>query len=128
MGISGVGWLINFAIYCFLFYIFFVSVFHANIIGAIPAVTLVFFVSVRNIFKKHISKIPLWLKYVIYICYTFILLFLVSMLGQWLYDELIQFELNKIIISLAPVLVKCGITVISMTCNFFMMRFLTEII
>ena len=128
LGISGIGWLIDFSIYCILVFVFSVPVFQANIFGAIPAVTLVFFVSVRKIFTRNMSKIPLGLKYAIYICYTIILLLLVSMFGQLVHKMMIRFELFTIFRPFAPVLIKCGITSITMICNFFMIRFLAEVI
>ena len=126
LGISGFGWLIDFSIYCILIFIFFVPVFWANIFSAIPAVTLVFFVSVRKIFKRNISKIPLGLKYAIYICYTIILLIFVSMIGQWGHETIVSFDLFRFFHSFAPIFIKCCITGITVVCNFFMMRFLAE--
>jgi len=128
LGISGIGWLIDFSIYCILVYIFHVPVFGANISGAVPAVTFVFFVSVRKVFVKKKSNFPLWLKYAVYICYTIILLLLVSMIGQWGYEIVMRYDLFMIFRPFAAILIKCGITGITMICNFFMMKFLTEAI
>ena len=128
LGISGIGWLIDFSIYCILVFVFSVPVFQANIFGAIPAVTLVFFVSVRKIFTRNMSKIPLGLKYAIYICYTVILLLLVSMFGQWGHETIMRLESFAIFRPLAPILIKCGITGITLICNFFMMKYLAETI
>ena len=59
LSISGIGWLMDFTIYCIFVYIFFVPVFWANISGAAPAVTFVFFVAIRKVFKKKSSYLPL---------------------------------------------------------------------
>jgi len=128
LGVSGIGWLIDFSIYCVLVFAFHVSVFKANILSAIPAVTFVFFLSVRKVFAKKNSYFPLWLKYVAYICYTVILLLMVSAIGQWGYRIIMRYDLLAIFRSFAPVLVKCGITGITMLCNFFVMKFMVEAI
>jgi len=128
LGVSGIGWLFDFFIYCILVFFLHVPVFWANISGAIPAVTFVFFVSVRKVFVKKKSNFPLWLKYAAYICYTITLLLLVSMIGQWGYGIIMRYDLFAIFRSLAPILIKCGITGITMLCNFFMMKFMVEAI
>ena len=128
LGISGVGWLIDFSIYCFLVFVFHISVFQANISSAIPAVSFVFFISTRKVFVKRHSSIPLWLKYLIYVCYTIALLLFVSIIGQWGYETIMNYELFAIFRSYAAILVKSGITGITIICNFFMMKFLAETI
>jgi len=128
LGIAGIGWLIDFSIYCGLFFIFHIPVFWANISGAIPAVTFVFFVSVRKIFVRKGSNIPLWVKYAIYVCYTIVLLLIVSALGQWGYDIVMHYELFTVFRAYAAILIKCGITGLTMICNFFMLKFLAEAI
>jgi len=128
LGVSGIGWLIDFSIYCVLVFAFYVSVFQANILSAIPAVTFVFFVSIRKVFVQKKSNFPLWLKYAVYICYSIILLLLVSMIGQWGYEIIMRYDLLAIFRSFAPILIKCCITGITMLCNFFMMRFMVEAI
>jgi len=128
LGISGIGWIIAFCIYCIAVYAFHVPVFQANILGDMPIVTLVFFSSVRIVFVKKKSNFPLWLKYAAYICYTIILLLLVSMIGQWGYGIIMRYDLFSSFRSFAPIIVKCGITGITMLCNFFMMKFIVEVI
>ena len=126
LGVSGIGWLIDFSTYCIFVFAFHVSVFQANIISAIPAVTFVFFVSARKIFVKKNSNFPLWLKYAIYISYTITLLLLVSMIGQWGYEIIMLYDLFAVFRSYAPILIKCGITGITILCNFFMMTLMVE--
>ena len=128
LGISGIGWLLDFFIYCFLIFVLNMPVFWANIFSAIPAVTLVFFVSICKVFKKKESNMPLWFKYIIYICYTIVLLLLVSALGQCIYGVIIRYDLFIIFNLFLPIMIKCGITGITIMCNFFMMKFLTEAI
>jgi putative flippase GtrA len=128
LGVSGIGWLIDFSIYCTLVFAFHLPVFQANILSAIPGVTFVFFVSVRKIFANKKSNFPLWLKYAAYICYTIILLILVSMIGQWGYGIIMRYDLFAIFRPFAAILVKCGITGITMLCNFFTMKFIVEAI
>jgi putative flippase GtrA len=128
LGVSGIGWLVDFSIYCTFVFVFHLPVFRANILSAIPAVTFVFFVSVRKVFARKKSKFPLWLKYASYICYTIILLLLVSIIGQWGYGIIMHYDLFIIFRPIAAILVKCAITGITMMCNFFMMKFIVEAI
>jgi len=48
------------------------------------------------------------------------------MIGQFGNEIIMKLDLFKILRPLAPVFIKCSISVISMICNFFMMLFLVE--
>ncbi|MDE6946756.1 MAG: GtrA family protein [Anaeroplasmataceae bacterium] len=65
-GVSGLGWCLDFFVYIFLTQKLNWSIFQANYISSILAVSLVFYISTRKIFKKSKSKFPSWFKYLIY--------------------------------------------------------------
>ena len=122
--ISGTGWLIDTSCYLILTLVFKQNVILSNILSSIPALTFVFFVSTRKIFSTNTGKLSIKKKYLIYFLYQIILIFSVSLLGQVLYD----FLMNYFIIEkgLLKILVKIIITPITMIINFFVMKFLAE--
>ena len=105
--ISGTGWLIDFGLYFIFTNILKYEVFYSNILSSIPAITFVFIVSVKKIFKKKKNGISIIKKYIIYFLYQILLIFLISLLGQFLYSVIIKNNVTMII-------------------NFFVMKFLTE--
>ncbi len=126
IGISGVGWCIDFSLYLMLTSVFRWPVFISNCLSAVPAVTLVFSVSTAKIFRKAPGKIPVYAKYVIYLIYQFILLLIVSSLGQWLSDVIILKATMRLIVDLSKVIAKVMITPVTMVMNFLIMKLLSE--
>lgn len=121
-GISGIGWCIDFGLYIAFTQVLEWPVFQSNCLSSIPAVTLVFFVSTRKIFKKADSKIPVGVKYIVYLIYQAVLLTLVSMAGQHLAILIGRFWTS----ALVKILVKIVITPFTMVANFFVMKAMTE--
>lgn len=125
--VSGTGWLIDFGLFFFLSSILGLNVLFSNLISTIPAFTFVFFVSSQKIFKNNIKRLTLKQKYWVYFIYQFVLVLLVSVLGQWLYEishdflSLKGFTDNTIKFSM-----KIIITPITMIFNFVTMKLLTE--
>ena len=128
IAISGVGWLIDFSVYLILIHFFTLSILYANMLSAVPAVTFVFFVSVRKTFIQKQSRIRLGYKYLIYFFYQIILLLCVSWTAQMMFDCFLQSPLADytILLSNAKILVKLLITPITMTINFFVMKGIVE--
>lgn len=126
--ISGIGWLIDFTIFTILSIFFDKSVLISNIISSIPAITWVFFFSTKKIFDKGNSKYSLKSKYVFYIVYQIILVIAVSYFGDILYSLLSPTYLFSLsmLTKYGKLAVKVLITPITMTLNFFVMRFLSE--
>lgn len=86
-----------------------------------------FFVSTSKIFKRKQNGIPIQVKYVVYVLYQLILLLIVSSIGQWLADIIIQLAGSVAIIAkLSKVFAKVLITPVTMLANFGVMKFLTE--
>ena len=64
--VSGVGWLMDFSIYTVLSYLTDLKVIVINIISSIPAITYVFLLSNKKIFKNEHSRLSLKTKYLLY--------------------------------------------------------------
>lgn len=124
VGISGLGWLIDFSLYTLLTAKLGVSVFFANILSSLPAITLVFFVSTRKIFRNS-PRVPLWVKYALYVGYQLVLLLAVSTLAQGIAAGCIRL-FGAGIAPLAPIMAKILITPCTMVCNFGVMKIMTE--
>ena len=126
--LSGTGWLLDFSVYMFIAVQLGFDVLYANILSSIPALTFVFAVSTRKIFKNKKSKVPLWGKYAIYLFYQLILIVFVSWIGQILFDWLSQTSLMKIpfVGSNVKLICKVMITPFTMITNFFVMKILQE--
>lgn len=126
MGISGLGWCLDFGIYLALTLLLELPVQTANHISTIPAVTLVFFLSTRHTFRQRPGGLPLWVKYLLYVGYQLLLVAGVSWLGQQVYDLLIVLPLPALILDSLKILIKIGITPITMLLNYFVLSRLTE--
>lgn len=124
IGISGIGWLIDFLTYTILG-MFFKNYFVNNMISSCLGVTFVFLFSTRTIFKNN-SKIPLGVKYIIYLVYQIILILIMSEL----LDIINEFLLSKIAWStiqmFSHIIAKILITPITMILNFLVMKGLME--
>ena len=121
--ISGVGWLVDVLLFSVGTRVFSYQVGYANIISSIPAITLVFFVSTKNIIKNE-GALELRYKYLIYVGYQVVLITVISFVGQIIFNI---FQ-NTGYLSLTPdnnkLLVKIIITPITLLSNFFFMKFL----
>lgn len=124
--VSGVGWLMDFAIFFLLTKFLGLIVIVANIISSIPAITYVFLMSNKKIFKNNNSKLSLKAKYVIYFVYQIILLLCVSALGQLLYNVFEPLITIEFILNNLKMFVKILITPITMVLNFVIMKYLIE--
>ena len=124
--VSGVGWIFDFLTYILVTNIFNIRIFFANMISAIPALTYVFLMSNKKIFKNENSKISLKYKYIIYFVYQLILLLAVSFLGDLLYIQLGKIIKFDFILKHLKLVVKILITPITMTLNFIAMKNLIE--
>ncbi|SEC12660.1 GtrA-like protein [Paenibacillus sp. GP183] len=126
--ISGIGWLIDISGFIVITTLFGLSIFHANMISPIPAITYVFWVSTKKTFDEKKSSIKTVYKYLIYFLYQLILLILVSWFGQWIYDIVTKSNLIEIgvILNNLKIIVKFMITPISMLMNFLVMKMLIE--
>ena len=99
---------------------------YANILSSIPAITYVFLMSNKNIFKNTESKLSIKIKYLIYFGYQLILLFCISALGEFLYSKLLNIIAIPIILNNLKIVIKILITPITMTLNFIVLKNIIE--
>ncbi|WP_026748603.1 GtrA family protein [Leptotrichia trevisanii] len=121
--ISGTGWVIDFGLYLILTGIFNLKILYSNILSSIPAITFVFIVSTKKIFKENKKGFSIKQKYIIYFLYQMILIFFISSLAQILYILAIK---NNINFSSLKLIIKLLITPITMILNFFVIKYLAE--
>ncbi len=124
IGFSGLGWILDFAVYSILG-IWFSNLVVNNFISSWVGVTFVFAFATRKVFENT-SKVPLWAKYLIYIVYQFVLILLVSkILG--VIDVFITTHFTwEVLLKTSQYIAKILITPITMTLNFFVMRGVIE--
>lgn len=124
IGVSGIGWILDMATYTCLGFISDNLVIN-NVISSWVGVTFVFAVATRKVFDNA-GAIPLWIKYAIYIAYQCVLIFLISKLIDWITNDFLRESSVRLISDFAAIIAKIMVTPITMVCNFFVMRWLTE--
>ena len=124
VGLSGIGWLMDFTVYTLLSLrmenLALVHVF-SSLVGA----SFVFLFSTRFVFRDS-HRIPLGLKYAIYIVYQLLLIFLISKLLAWIAAGIALYAPWALLRKLAAVLSKIIVTPITMTVNFLVMKAVIE--
>lgn len=121
--ISGTGWIIDFGLYLILTGVFNLKIMYSNILSSIPAITFVFIVSTKKIFRENKTRLSTKQKYIIYFLYQMILIFLISSLAQILYVVALK---NNINFNSLKLVIKLLITPITMILNFFVIKYLAE--
>ena len=121
--VSGTGWIIDFGLYSIFTGILGLQILYSNILSSIPAITFVFIVSTKKIFKENKNGFSTKKKYLIYFIYQMILVFLISLLGQFLYEIAIRNEIN---FNSLKIIIKIMVTPITMILNFFVIKHLAE--
>lgn len=124
IGISGIGFIIDFIIYNVLSSLLPINVNICNMISSFIGVSFVFIVSTRKIFINN-SKIDIKLKYIIYIVYQLILISLVSYIMLILKNYLLGIDVD-LITKYVNIIVKIIITPFTMIINFIVMKKLIE--
>lgn len=122
--ISGIGWLLDFSLYIILTTKFNFKIFYGNIFSSIPAISYVFLISTKKIFtKSHRNNLTIIQKYIIYFIYQLLLIFFISIVAQTLYTLVGKYNLN---FKMMKIIIKILITPVTMTINFFVIKYLTE--
>ncbi|MCR5576128.1 MAG: GtrA family protein [Oscillospiraceae bacterium] len=124
LGLSGIGWLLDFTVYTLLS-LRFHDLTWVNVISSLVGASFVFVFSTRFVFRDS-HRIALWLKYAIYIGYQLVLIWLISKLLALVHLTIVSHTDWPLLISLAPVLSKMLVTPITMTVNFFAMKTVIE--
>jgi putative flippase GtrA len=124
IGLSGIGWILDFSTYIVLSRIC-ENLVLDNFIRSWVGVTFVFIFATRKIFENN-SRIDLKWKYLIYIVYQVLLIFLVSkLLG--LIDSFIVSNISLAVVTrFSAIIAKILVTPITMILNFFVMKGLIE--
>jgi GtrA-like protein. len=124
IGLSGIGWIIDFSTYsglCLLYNNIVVN----NIISSWIGVTFVFIFATRKIFKNN-SNISLRIKYIAYLCYQMILIFAISKLLGYVNNYIISNITIEMVVSLSSIISKIVVTPITMIMNFIVMKSIIE--
>ena len=124
VGLSGIGWLMDFAVYTLLS-LRMENLALVNVFSSLVGASFVFLFSTRFVFRDS-HRIPLRLKYAIYIAYQLVLIFLISKLLAWVHLLIVSHTDRAALVSLAPVLAKILVTPVTMTVNFFAMKTVIE--
>lgn len=125
IGVSGIGWIIDFSLYNVLA-LFFRQLDLINVLSSLAAVCFVFWTSVRTAFKKNRSQISLRWKFAIYILYQLVLIALVSKLLLSMHLDIQKNLTGTAFFRFSAVIAKVLVTPITMITNFFVMKILVE--
>lgn len=123
-GLSGVGWILDFIVYMALGRVSADLVIN-NFISSGVGVTFVFLTATIKVFKNN-SKIPLKLKYIIYLGYQCGLIFFISKLLNIMNLFILTHVDWAMITMYANIWSKIFVTPITMVLNFCVMKYIIE--
>lgn len=124
IGLSGIGWILDFMTFTVLGF-FSENVTLNNFISSWVGVTFVFIFATRKVFQNN-SKIPLKMKYLIYLAYQCLLIYLISKLLGYVNAWIVKSIAIEFVIKLAPTISKIFVTPITMILNFIVMKTIIE--
>lgn len=124
VGLSGIGWILDFCTYTVLD-LMSPNLVLNNIISSWVGVTFVFTFTTRKVFKNN-SKISLKLKYLIYLGYQLILIFAISNLLGAINAAIVNNITIDLILKFSSIIAKILVTPITMVLNFFVMKGVIE--
>ena len=125
VGISGIGWLLDFTVFNVL-NIWFPRVDVNNVISSLVGVCFVFTVSTRKTFIQKENGIPLKWKFVVYVLYQLLLIFAVSFILAKINVLLLSALEGTALTGFSALFSKIIITPLTMVCNFIVMKLLIE--
>lgn len=124
VGLSGIGWILDFCTYTVLGLISANLVLN-NTISSWVGVTFVFAFATRKVFQNN-SKIALKWKYLIYLLYQMILIYFISKLLGAVNSFIIENFTIEFILEFSSIIAKICVTPITMVLNFFVMKGVIE--
>ena len=124
IGLSGVGWLLDFCVYTLLG-VFLHNLVANNIFSSWVGVTFVFIFATRKVFQNN-HTISLKWKYIIYIIYQAVLIFFISKLLNGINLSILSHTTVVLITRFSSIISKILVTPITMTLNFFVMKYVIE--
>ena len=124
VGISGLGWFLDLGTYTALSYIL-KSLELSNMISSCTGVTFVFIFATRKIFQSE-GKIPLWVKYLIYLLYQAGLIYFISKALLTVNAFILNNVQIDVIKNASPLISKIAITPATILLNFLFMKCVIE--
>lgn len=124
LGLSGIGWLMDFTVYTLLS-LRMENLALVNVFSSLVGASFVFLFSTRFVFRDS-HRIPLGLKYAIYIVYQLLLIFLISKLLAWIAAGIALYAPWALLRKFSAILSKIIVTPITMTVNFLVMKAVIE--
>lgn len=124
VGLSGIGWFLDFGTYMLLGFAS-SNVVLNNIISSWVGVTFVFIFATRRVFKNN-SRISLKWKYLIYLLYQLVLIFLISKLLGVINTGIINHIDITLVVRISATISKILVTPITMVSNFLVLKGVIE--
>lgn len=124
VGLSGIGWLLDFTVYTVLSFLL-EDLALVNMFSSLVGASFVFLFSTRFVFRNS-HRIPLWMKYTVYIAYQLLLIWLISLLLAQVNVLLLKFLGGTFLAAFCPTLSKIFVTPITMCLNFFVSKLVIE--
>lgn len=124
IGLSGIGWLLDFTIYTLLGFVSNNLVIN-NTVSSWAGVSFVFVFATRKVFQNN-SRISLKWKYVIYLLYQCVLIFFISKLLNVINGVIILAVNIELVQRFSAILAKIIVTPVTMALNFLMMKGIIE--
>lgn len=124
VGLSGIGWILDFCTYTLLG-LFSVNLIINNIISSWVGVSFVFAFATRKVFRNN-TRISLKWKYLIYLGYQLVLVFVVSKLLHGVNVAIVNNIDIDIVLRVSSIIAKIVVTPITMVLNFWVMKGVIE--
>ena len=124
VGLSGIGWILDFCTYAALGLVSANYVIN-NVVSSWIGVSFVFVFATRKIFENN-SKISLKWKYLIYLGYQVVLIFVVSKLLGMINNAIIDSIKLEFVLRFSSIISKILVTPITLILNFFVMKGVIE--
>lgn len=124
MGLSGIGWILDFCTYTGLGFLSKNLVLN-NTISSWVGITFVFIFATRKVFQNN-SKISLKWKYIIYVLYQVILIFFISKVLNGINGWIVSTITIEMILRFSSIISKILVTPITMVLNFLVMKGILE--
>lgn len=124
VGLSGIGWILDFCTYTGLGFVSRDLVFN-NMVSSWVGVTFVFAFATRKVFQNT-SRIPLKWKYIIYLLYQCVLIYFISKLLNRIDGAIVTLIEIGFVQKFSSIIAKIIVTPITMVMNFLVMKGIIE--
>lgn len=124
--VSGMGWFSDILAYFVATHVFLVSAFSANFLSSFIGVTLVWFLSIKSLFKVTSESRRYFL--ILYWSWQGVSIYLYSKIIQGADDFLTQYFVSEILVLHSSIVAKIVVTPINLLSNFLFMRWLSGLI